>query len=215
MTEPILFGAKVFFLLLLYFFIFRIVRSLTKDLRLGAEPISMPARPAETAPVAPPPVPSSQLPLPGVQDTAVGLKVEPAAVAAAAAAGGAPAAGRTRQPEARREEPDAGTREFDYLYNQLKPRLVVQHSKVLEDGAVFELKGGATIGRSPASQIVLIDEYVSSTHARVFARKQFLFLEDLGSTNGTFIDGRRLEGESQIKPGQEIVIGDTIFRYEE
>lgn len=207
MTEPILFGAKVFFLLLLYFFIFRIVRSLTRDLRAGAEPISMAARPAETAVQ----VNSAQLPLPGVQDTAVGLKVP----AAAASAATPETALKGRRPEARKPETDSNTREFDYLYNQLKPRLVVQHSKIIDDGKVFELKGGVTIGRSPASQIVLIDEYVSSTHARVFARKQFFFLEDLGSTNGTFIDGRRLEGESQIKPGQEIVIGDTIFRYEE
>ncbi|MDO8736684.1 MAG: FHA domain-containing protein [Thermoleophilia bacterium] len=120
-------------------------------------------------------------------------------------------------PEAPRQAPetDSSTREFDYLVTKLTPRLVVQRSKFLEDGKVFELKGGATIGRSPRSQIVLPDDYVSSTHARIFARKQFLFLEDLGSTNGTFIDGRRVEGEQQIKPGQEIVIGDTIFRYEE
>lgn len=207
MTEPILFGAKVFFLLLLYFFIFRIVRSLTRDLRAGAEPISMAARPAEAAVQ----VNSAQLPLPGVQDTAVGLKAAPAAAPAAAP----DTALKGRRPEPRKSETDSATREFDYLYNQLKPRLVVQHSKIIDDGKVFELKGGATIGRSPASQIVLPDDYVSSTHARIFARKQFFFLEDLGSTNGTFIDGRRLEGESQIKPGQEIVIGDTIFRYEE
>jgi len=112
-------------------------------------------------------------------------------------------------------ETDSSTREFDYLVTKLTPRLVVQHSKFLEDGKIFELKGGATIGRSPHSQIVLPDDYVSSTHARIFARRQFLFLEDLGSTNGTFIDGRRVDGEQQIKPGQEIVIGDTIFRYEE
>lgn len=211
MTEPILFGAKVVFLLLLYFFIFRIVRSLTRDLRLGAEPISMPARPAETAV----PVNLDQLPLPGVQDTAVGLKVEPE-IAMAPAGGAAAASERgTRQPEARRPETDSSEREFDYLYNKLKPRLVVQHSKVIDEDKVFEIKGGVTIGRSPGSQIVLPDEFVSSTHARIFARKQFFFIEDLGSTNGTFIDGRRLEGERQIKPGQEIVIGDTIFRYEE
>jgi len=209
MIEPILFGAKVVFLLLLYFFIFRIVRSLTRDLRIGTEPISMPARPAEAAV----PVNLDQLPLPGVQDTAVGLKVEPE-IAAAPAAGAAGERG-TRQPEARRQEADANEREFDYLYNQLKPRLVVQHSKVIDEDKVFEIKGGVTIGRSPGSQIVLSDEFVSSTHARIFARKQFFFIEDLGSTNGTFIDGRRLDGERQIKPGQEIVIGDTIFRYEE
>ena len=110
---------------------------------------------------------------------------------------------RERAPErpAPAPEADSSTREFDYLVTKLKPRLVVQHSKVIDDGTVFELKGGATIGRSPRSQIVLPDDYVSSTHARIFARKQFLFLEDLGSTNGTFIDGRRVEGEHPDQAG--------------
>ncbi len=199
MLEPILFGAKVLFLVLLYLFIFRIVRSLARDLSRGAEPISMPARPAaaSSAPVA---------------TGAAGGRAAPPAEAAAASGTGAPppAAPPTGRPGA-----DSNTREFEYLVSKLKPRLIVQHSKVIEDGTTFEIKGGATIGRSPASQIVLDDDYVSSTHARIFARRQFYYLEDLGSTNGTFIEGRRVEGEHQIKPRQEIVIGDTIFRYEE
>jgi hypothetical protein len=107
------------------------------------------------------------------------------------------------------------TSEFEDLVTRIKPRLVVQHSKVIENGLIYKLKGGATIGRSAGSDIVLPDDYVSQTHARLFPRKQFFILEDLGSLNGTFVDGRRLEGEHQIKPGQEIVIGETIFRYEE
>lgn len=140
----------------------------------------------------------------------------PAAAPRAAPAPARPRAARTPAPAGPTEPVEVGsTREFDYLVSKLQPRLVVQHSKVIEDGKVFKLKGGATIGRSPGSDIVLPDEYVSQTHARIFVRKQFLFIEDIGSTNGTFVDGRRIEGEHQIKPGQEIVLGDTIFRYEE
>ena len=210
MLEPVLFGAKVLFLVLLYFFIFRIVRGLAKDLSRGGEPISMPARPAVAA--TPPDQGSGMAPAPVASGPAPAIAPEPMPMEQAAAM---PA--RTARPEAgaSRSETDSSTREFDYLYNKLKPRLVVQHSKVVDDGKIFEIKGGVTIGRSPASQISLPDEFVSSTHARIFARKQFFFLEDLGSTNGTYIDGRRIEGEHQIKPGQEIVIGDTIFRYEE
>ncbi len=119
---------------------------------------------------------------------------------------------RAPAPEA---ETSGKTAEFEELVSGLNPRLVVQSSTVLEKGREFRLRGGATIGRSPASDIVLADEFVSQTHARIFPRKQFLFIEDLGSLNGTFVDGRRVEGEHQIKPGQELVIGDTIFRYEE
>lgn len=185
MLEPALFGFKILFLLLLYLFIFRIVRSLSKDLSRGAEPVEMPVQAA-----APAPSPVST----------------------------APAAQRMRAPIAPPEPAvaaPANTSEFEELVSKIKPRLVVQHSKVIDDGKIFELDGGATVGRSPRSDIVLPDEYVSQTHARIFMRKQFLFLEDLGSTNGTFVDGRKVEGERQIKPGQEIVIGDTIFRYEE
>lgn len=186
MLEPILLGLKVLFLILLYLFIYRVVRSLARDLSgtAAAVPPAMPPRPAQTGP---PP----------------GAAAKPPATATPPAAGpSAPA--------------DVGkTGEFEYLVAKIQPRLVVQHSKVIDSGKVFKLKGGATIGRSSASDIVLPDDYVSQTHARVFARKQFLYIEDLGSTNGTFIDGRRIEGERQIKPGQEIVLGDTVFRYEE
>lgn len=199
MLEPILFGSKILFLLLLYLFIFMIVRRLARDLKHGAEPIAMPLKP--------------ETPVAASMQNAVPARKVPQTPAPAAPPP------RERMPIQPKPEPvvhtDASTSEFDYLTSNLKPRLVVQHSKVIDDGGVFEIKSGATIGRSPRSQIVLPDEYVSQTHARIFARRQFLFLEDLGSTNGTYIDGRRIEGEHQIKPGQEIVIGDTIFRYEE
>ena len=194
MLEPILLGLKVLFLILLYLFIFRVVRSLARDLSgaTAAGPAAMPPRPAQTGP-APKTVPA---PSPSA------AAKPPRAVTPAAAGPAAPV--------------DVGkTGEFEYLVAKIQPRLVVQHSKVIDSGRVFKLKGGATIGRSPASDIVLPDDYVSQTHARVFARKQFLYIEDLGSTNGTLIDGRRIEGEHQIKPGQEIVLGDTVFRFEE
>ncbi len=193
MLEPVLFGFKILFLLLLYLFIYRVVRSLARDLSSGSEPVEMPAQPPAAA--APTTVSVAQPPRPAV-----------------------PAGERGRKPQPAPEPPQSpaeSTSEFEDLVTKIKPRLVVQHSQVIENGKIFQLKGGATIGRSPGSDIVLPDEYVSSTHARIFPRKQFLILEDLGSTNGTVVDGRRLEGEHQIKPGQEIVIGDTIFRYEE
>ncbi|MCL6106777.1 MAG: FHA domain-containing protein [Actinobacteria bacterium] len=188
--EPVLLGFKVLFLLLLYLFIFRVVRGVARDLKGGGEPAVMPApasvRAAPVAAAAIPPKP-------------------------------APMVRGERRPERTGESEDevGNTSEFDYLTAKIKPRLIVQHSKVVDGGKAYRLKGGATIGRSPRSDIVLDDSYVSSTHARIFSRRQFLYLEDLGSTNGTYVDGRRVSGDVQIKPGQEIVIGDTIFRYEE
>lgn len=217
MLEPVLFGSKILFLVLLYLFIFVIVRRLARDLKRGEEPIGMPAH------SSPAPQPAAAVRPQKPSSARAAAPMPEPAVAAASAAGPAvvpmpkPPRSRERVPEAAPKEPetDSSTREFDYLVTKLKPRLIVQHSKIIDGDKVFEIKGGATIGRSPRSQICLPDEFVSSTHARIFSRKQFLFIEDLGSTNGTFVDGRRLEGERQIKPGQEIVIGDTIFRFEE
>lgn len=189
MLEPALFGAKILFLLLLYLFIFRIVRGMSRDLSRGAEPVSIGAGGApQGAAAAAGPAPRPQAPA-REQRSPIKPKAMP---------------------------PDADTTgEFEYLVTKISPRLVVQHSKILDSGTEFKLKKGTTIGRSPGSEIVLPDEFVSQTHARIFSRKQFMFIEDLGSTNGTIVDGRRIEGEHQIKTGQEIVIGDTIFRYEE
>lgn len=185
MLEPVLFGAKILFLILLYFFIYRIVRGMSRDLSLGADPVSIGA-----APAAAPTIGTGRPPAPSREER---MPIKPKAMPV-----------------------DADTTgEFEYLVTKIKPRLVVQHSKILEGGARFMLKKGTTIGRSPNSEIVLPDEFVSQTHARIFSRKQFMYIEDLGSTNGTIVDGRRIEGEHQIKPGQEIVIGDTVFRYEE
>lgn len=155
------------------------------------------------------------------RDLSRGREVDAAPVAAApqppARAAKAPSP-RPKPPALGQPAPAAGggtTGEFDSLVTDIRPRLVVQHSTIVDDGRTYDLEGGATIGRSPGSDIVLPDDFVSQTHARIFARKQFLYIEDLGSTNGTFVDGRRIEGDRQIKPGQEVVIGDTIFRYEE
>ena len=52
-------------------------------------------------------------------------------------------------------------------------------------------------------------------HARIFRRGQFYFVEDLGSTNGTFINGRRIDGQGQLKVHDELRMGETVLRYEE
>ena len=85
---------------------------------------------------------------------------------------------------------------------------------MLEVGTRYPLEGWVMIGRSPTSDIVLADSFVSSTHARLVPRGQLYFVEDLGSTNGTFVDGREVK-EAQLKPDSRLRIGETTFRYEE
>ena len=77
--------------------------------------------------------------------------------------------------------------------------------------------GGAVIGRDPAeSTHVVVDPSVSRAHARVYARGEALHVEDLGSTNGTFLNGRRLtEGkEVRARDGDELILGALVFRVE-
>jgi pSer/pThr/pTyr-binding forkhead associated (FHA) protein len=96
----------------------------------------------------------------------------------------------------------------------IDPRLVVEASPVLAAGTEVRLEGWIMIGRSPTSDLVLDDPFVSQTHARVVPRGQLHFVEDLGSTNGTFVNGREVV-EAQLLLDTEVRIGETIFRYEE
>lgn len=79
-------------------------------------------------------------------------------------------------------------------------------------------KGEYIIGRSPTNDIVIVDPYVSRRHARIFYRDGKWYIEDLGSTNGTVVDGEPLEDKPvELKDGSEIVVGLTVLRasYEE
>ena len=74
----------------------------------------------------------------------------------------------------------------------------------------------ATIGRSEAAGIRLEgDQFASHMHARIMRRGAYHFVEDLGSTNGTFLNDRRIERDAQLKVRDELRIGQTILRYEE
>jgi pSer/pThr/pTyr-binding forkhead associated (FHA) protein len=97
----------------------------------------------------------------------------------------------------------------------LHPRLLVEASSELEPGLEIDLASGMTIGRGPQNGLSVPDAFVSHMHARIFRRGQFLHIEDLGSTNGTYLNGRRIEREAQLRVRDEIRIGETILRYEE
>ncbi|MFC7375319.1 FHA domain-containing protein [Brachybacterium sp. GCM10030267] len=65
------------------------------------------------------------------------------------------------------------------------------------------------IGRAPECTLVLDDDYASNRHARVFQREGEWMVEDLGSTNGTLVSGRRIEGSVPFRPGAQVRIGRT------
>lgn len=76
-------------------------------------------------------------------------------------------------------------------------------------GLTVPLAGPVLIGRSPDADLVIPDEYVSSTHARVSALSGGLMLEDLGSTNGTLLNGRPVVAPTPLTIGDVIEVGQN------
>ncbi len=72
----------------------------------------------------------------------------------------------------------------------------------------YEIGTSATIGRSSTCTIsIAADEFASAVHARVFQNGDVYFVEDLGSTNGTLLNGARITSATQIRPGDRLLIG--------
>ena len=153
-VEEALLILKILFLVLLYLFIWRIVRSATRDLRL----------PQESFVLGPD--------------------------AAAALRGGTPAAAAAR--------------------------LVVLKSPALDEGGDLLLDSAPlTVGRGEQNDIELRgDDFASAEHARFEPRRDGVWLTDVGSTNGTFVNGARLERPRRLTPGDVIRIGNTDLRFD-
>jgi pSer/pThr/pTyr-binding forkhead associated (FHA) protein len=79
-------------------------------------------------------------------------------------------------------------------------------------GAAFHIGQEITIGRTTACTITIPDDsFVSQLHARVYLLEGAAVAEDLGSTNGTYVNGKRLTAPLQIVKGDRLQIGNTIF----
>jgi pSer/pThr/pTyr-binding forkhead associated (FHA) protein len=139
---------KFVFLALLYFFVYRAIRSVVVDLRAAR---------AHHEPRRPPSPPS-------------------------------PSRGRTKPPRT----------------------VVVLNERGGKAGA-YPLDGNLQIGRADACQIKLSDTYVSQFHARLFSREDGWFVEDLGSTNGTYLNQRRITGASAVSAGDRIKVGKVVM----
>jgi pSer/pThr/pTyr-binding forkhead associated (FHA) protein len=153
-VDEVLLVLKIAFLVLLYLFIWRIVRTASRDLRLPQESFIL--------------APSSQA---GVQQ----------------------ARGR------------------------VTGRLVVVKSPDLVEGGDYELDSAQlTIGRGGQNDITIrSDEYASARHARFEPRQDGVWVQDLGSTNGTYLNGARLDRPRRLADGDVVRIGETDLRYEQ
>lgn len=79
-------------------------------------------------------------------------------------------------------------------------------------GLHVDILGPVVVGRSPSSDIVVEEPYVSSTHARFTLQGPALVLEDLNSTNGTLVNGHLIDQPVTLRDGDEVQVGDTIMR---
>jgi hypothetical protein len=95
------------------------------------------------------------------------------------------------------------------------PRLHVVAAMGHEPGTTFDVADGAMFGRSDSADIRVEDPFASSSHARIFNRGGEMYLEDMGSTNGTHLNGRKVQSAERLDAGDTIRIGDSEYRYEE
>jgi pSer/pThr/pTyr-binding forkhead associated (FHA) protein len=151
--ESVLLALKIAFLVLLYVFIWRIVRTAARDLRLPQESFIL--RPA-------------------MAGGAIGQSIQPG-------------------------------------------RLVVTTSGVLEPGDEFQLDSSAlTIGRGGQNDVAIDgDEFASARHVRIEPRRDGVWVHDLGSTNGTYVNGVRIDRPRKLVDGDVVRVGETELRFED
>jgi pSer/pThr/pTyr-binding forkhead associated (FHA) protein len=113
---------------------------------------------------------------------------------------GGPAA-RTAAPAARPKEGRA----------KKAPRKVAVIEGEKLKGKTFNLGDELVIGRDEKCHIVMNDTYVSQVHARIFSRGDGYMVEDLGSTNGTYLNRRRITAPSELQRGDRVKIGKTVL----
>lgn len=91
------------------------------------------------------------------------------------------------------------------------PKRAVIVEGASSSGKTFELGEELTVGRADKCHVVLDDTYVSQVHARISSRGESYFVEDLGSTNGTYLNRKRVGGPTELQRGDRVKIGKTVL----
>ena len=84
----------------------------------------------------------------------------------------------------------------------------------LEPGEHIPLSIYSTLGRATGNAVIIDDSYTSSTHAEIVREGDGWLVRDLGSTNGTFVNGRQVRGQAGIQAGDEIAFGNVVVAFD-
>jgi hypothetical protein len=98
------------------------------------------------------------------------------------------------------------------LEGDFEPRLVVDHADGHDPGVAYDLMDPVTLGRGNV-ELKLGDPFASTRHAKITRQGRTVVIEDLGSTNGTYLNGETLTGPQPLHDGDRIRIGDSEFTY--
>ena len=82
----------------------------------------------------------------------------------------------------------------------------------IQKGSVLPIRSAVSIGRKEDNSVVLTDLHVSSNHAKLTVKNNILYIEDLNSTNGTFVNGKKIQGRVKLFSNDEVKIGTTTFK---
>jgi FHA domain len=94
------------------------------------------------------------------------------------------------------------------------PQLVVERAPGHEPGMIYDVDGDLVLGRGDRAEIRLEDPFASSRHARIYEQAGAIVIEDLGSTNGTYLNEEVLQTPRPLHPGDRVRIGDSEFTFE-
>jgi len=86
------------------------------------------------------------------------------------------------------------------------------NGKDLKDGSIIPIRSDLTIGRKDDNSIVISNQHVSGNHAKIILRNDTLFIEDLNSTNGTYLNEKKINGKIKLSNKDEIKIGSAVFK---
>jgi hypothetical protein len=101
-----------------------------------------------------------------------------------------------------------------YDISQHMPRLTVERAPGHEAGMIYDLDGEIILGRGQEAEIRLEDPFASSKHARIYQQADIMAIEDLGSTNGTYLNEELLQSTRPLHPGDRVRIGGSEFTFE-